>query len=446
MKKQIHLSDHFSYRRLLKFTLPSIGMMVFTSIYGVVDGFFLSNFAGKTPFAAVNLIYPLLMILSTVGFMFGTGGSAVVARALGMKDSRHANEYFSLFTYVTLGLGVILAVLGIVFIRPLIAMLGATGQMMEDAVLYCRIILLALPFNVLQYLFQSFFVTAERPNFGLMATISAGVTNMGLDALLVVFLPQPYKLAGAAVATALSQVVGGLFPLIYFGRKNSSLLKLGKTRFDGRALLRASTNGLSEFMSNISMSLVCILYNLQLIHYAGENGVAAYGVLMYVNFIFVSVFIGYSVGTAPLFGYNDGAHNHKELKNLFRKSLIIIGAVSVLMVGIAQAFARPLSWVFVGYDDQLRDITVAAFRVFAISFLFVGFGIFSSGFFTALNDGLTSAAISILRTMVFQVAAVMIMPKLFGLDGIWWSTVVAEALAMLLCVWFMLRKRKKYHY
>ena len=421
-------------------------MMVFTSIYGVVDGFFVSNFAGKTPFAAVNLIFPLLMILSTVGFMFGTGGSAVVARTLGMKDSRRANQYFSLFTYVALGLGTILAVLGILFMRPLVALLGGTGQMLEDAVLYGRVILLALPFNVLQYLFQSFFVTAERPNYGLLVTIAAGVTNMALDAVLVVLLPQPYKLAGAAVATAMSQVIGGLLPLIYFGRKNNSLLKLGRTRFEGKAILQASINGSSEFMSNVSMNVVGMLYNLQLLKYAGEDGVAAYGVMMYVSFIFASAFIGYSVGTAPIFGYNDGAQNHKELSNLLRKSLVLMGLSGLLMVGIAQSLARPLSWFFVGYDAQLMEMTVSGFQIFSASFFFMGFAIFGSGFFTALNDGLISALISFLRTMVFQIVAVLQMPKLLGLDGIWWSIVVAEAMAMVLCLLFTVIKRKKYHY
>lgn len=446
MKKQIQLSDHFSYGRLLRFTLPSIGMMIFTSIYGVVDGFFVSNFAGKTPFAAVNLIFPLLMILSTVGFMFGTGGCAIVARTFGMQDPQRANRYFSLFTYVAFGLGLLLAVLGIAFMRPIAQMLGATGQMLEDAVLYGRIILLALPFNVLQLLFQSFFVTAERPKLGLWVTVSAGVTNMVLDAVLVVLLPQPYKLAGAAVATAMSQVVGGGLPLLYFGRKNSSILQLGKTKFDGKAILRACTNGSSEFMSNISMNVVGMLYNLQLLAYAGENGIAAYGVMMYVSFIFASAFIGYSVGTAPVFGYNDGAQNHSELKSLLRKSLIMVGIFGVLMVVVALFLADPLARLFVGYDAALTDLTVSGFRIFALSFFFMGYAIFCSGFFTALNDGVTSAIISFLRTLVFQVAAVLLLPLILGIDGIWWSIGVAELMAVVFSALFLFLKRKRYHY
>lgn len=446
MAKTIQLSDHFTYGRLLRFTLPSVGMMVFTSIYGVVDGFFVSNFAGKTPFAAVNLIFPLLMILSTAGFMFGTGGSAIVARTFGQGDKERANRYFSLFVYVSLGLGVALTVLGLAFIRPIAAALGGEGQLLEDAVLYARILLLALPFNILQLLFQSFFVTAEKPQLGLVVTVSAGVTNMVLDAVLVVLLPQPYKLLGAAAATAMSQTVGGLVPLFYFSRKNTSILRLGKTHFDGKAILRACTNGSSEFMSNVSMNLVGILYNLQLLKYAGEDGVAAYGVMMYVSFIFAAVFIGYSIGTAPIFGYHDGAQNHRELQGLLRKSLLLIGVLGVFMVVGGELLATPLARLFVGYDQALMDLTVSGFRVFAASFLFMGYAIFGSGFFTALNDGVTSAIISFLRTLVFQTAAVILLPLIWGIDGVWLSIVVAEGMAVVFSAIFLVIKRKKYHY
>lgn len=446
MKQQIQLSDHFSYGRLIRFTLPSIGMMIFTSIYSVVDGFFVSNFAGKTPFAAVNLIFPLLMILSTVGFIFGTGGSAIVARTFGERNPEQANRYFSLFVYVAFGLGCILSILGIVFIYPIASALGATGQMLEDAALYARIVLLALPFNVLQFLFQSFFVTAEKPQLGLAVTISAGVTNMVLDAVLVILLPQPYKLMGAAIATAASQTVGGVVPLFYFGRKNSSILRLGKTKFDGKAIRKACINGSSEFMSNVSMNVVGMLYNLQLLAYAGEDGVAAYGVMMYVSLVFAATFIGYSIGTAPIFGYHDGAGNHQELHSLLKKSLIMVGIFGVAMVIAAEALTAPLSSLFVGYDPQLMELTASGFRIYALSFVFMGYAIFGSGFFTALNDGVTSAIISFLRTLVFQVAAVLLLPLIMGIDGIWFSIVVAELMATVFSAIFMVIKRKKYHY
>lgn len=446
MKQQIQLSDHFSYGRLIRFTLPSIGMMIFTSIYGVVDGFFVSNFAGKTPFAAVNLIMPFLMILSTVGLMFGTGGSAIVAKTFGEGDREKGNRYFSLFVYVSAVLGVLFAVLGIVFIRPIASRLGAEGEMLENAVLYARIILLALPFYVLQILFQSLCVTAERPKLGLVVTVLSGLTNMVLDAVLVILLPQEYKLAGAAAATALSQVVGGAVPLVYFGRENSSILRLGKSQFNGKVIFKACTNGSSEFMSNISMSLVGMLYNIQLLRYAGEDGIAAYGVMMYVSMIFSAAFLGYSVGTAPIVGYHDGAKNYAELQGLLRKSLTMIGVFGVVMVVSAELLVSPLAGIFVGYDAELMQMTVSGFRIFALSFFFMGYAIYSSGFFTALNDGVTSAIISFLRTLVFQTAAVIFLPMLWELDGVWISIVVAEVMAVVFSVIFFVAKRKKYHY
>lgn len=430
----------------MRFTLPSIGMMIFTSIYGVVDGLFVSNFAGKTPFAAVNLIWPFLMILSTIGFMFGTGGSAIVAKLFGQGDKERANRCFSLFVYVAFVLGVICAVLGIVFMRPISRLLGAEGELLENCVAYGRIVLAALPFNILQFMFQSFFVTAEKPQLGLAVTLSSGVTNMVLDAVLVMLLPQPYKLAGAAVATAMSQVVGGIVPVIYFAGRNSSILRIGKTVFDGQALLKAATNGSSELMSNVAMNLVSILYNIQLMKYAGEDGIAAYGVMMYVSFVFSAAFIGYSIGTAPVVSYHFGAENHSELQGLLRKSLIVTCVFALFMVGAAELLAVPLSRIFVGYDAGLMKLTVSGFRIFALSFPFMGYAIFASGFFTALNDGLTSALISFLRTLVFQVGSVLLLPLVWGINGVWSSVIVAEFMAVVFSAVFLILKRGKYHY
>lgn len=444
MKTNIQLSDHFTYKKLLRFTLPSIVMMIFTSIYGVVDGFFVSNFVGKTPFAAVNFIMPFLMILGAVGFMFGTGGSALIAKTMGMGDQQKAKRLFSLFVYVAAVCGIVLAILGSIFIRPVAALLGAEGAMLENCVIYGRVILLALPAYILQYAFQSFFVTAGKPQLGLAVTVAAGVTNMLLDAFFVAVLE--WGLAGAAAATALSQCVGGLIPLLYFGRPNTSLLRLTKTKLDGRALVKACTNGSSELMSNISMSIVSMLYNGQLIKYAGENGVAAYGVLMYVNMIFLAAFIGYSVGTAPVIGYHFGAENHSELRNLLKKSLIIIGTFAVVMLIAAECLAKPLATVFVGYDAELLALTLHGFLIYSFSFLFAGIAIYGSSFFTALNNGLVSALISFLRTLVFQIAAVLIFPLIWGIDGIWISIVVAEMMAAIVTLLFLLGLRKKYHY
>ena len=443
-KQMIRLSDHFTYGRLLKFTMPSIIMMIFTSIYGVVDGFFVSNFAGKTAFTAVNFIFPFLMILGAVGFMFGTGGSALVARTLGEQNAQKANRTFSLLVYVSLGLGVLVAAAGILLIRPIARLMGAEGEMLENCVLYGRIILCALPAYILQMEFQSFFVTAEKPKLGLAVTVASGVTNMVLDAVLVGIFP--LGLVGAAIATGISQVVGGVIPLVYFGRKNSSLLRLTKTRFDGKALLKTCTNGSSELMSNVSMSLVSMLYNIQLLNLAGEDGVSAYGTMMYVNMIFLAIFIGYSIGTSPVVGYHLGAENYEELKSLLKKSGVIISLCSLAMLGLGMVLAQPLAQLFVGYDPALYRLTVHGFYIFDVSFLFVGFAIFFSGFFTALNDGLTSAVISFLRTLVFQIAAVLLLPLIWGIDGIWWSIVVAELMAAVVGAIFLILKRKRYQY
>ena len=443
---KIQLSDHFTYSRLIRFTLPSMAMMIFTSIYGVVDGFFVSNFAGKTAFAAVNLIMPFLMITATVGFMLGTGGTAIVARALGEGRKEYANRCFSLFVYTALVLGVVIAVLGFVFIRPISAMLGASGQLLDDCAVYGRINLLALPFYILQLLFQTFFPAAEKPQLGFGVTVASGLTNMVLDAVLVPLLPAPYKLMGAAAATALSQVVGGAIPLFYFLRPNKSLLRLGRTRFDGKTLRKACINGSSEFMSNVAMSVVSILYNWQLILYAGENGIAAYGVMMYVSFIFAAAFIGYSMGVGPIVSFHDGARNLSELHSLLRKSLILNGAGGAVMLLAAQLLATPLARIFVGYDAELMALTVSGFRIYALSFVFMGFGIFASGFFTALNDGLTSALISFMRTLVLEVAAVLILPLLFGITGVWASIVAAQALATVLAAVFLRIKQPRYGY
>lgn len=440
----IKLSDHFSYRRLLRFTLPSIIMMIFTSIYGVVDGLFVSNFAGKTPFAAINFIIPFLMILGTLGFMFGTGGSALVSKTMGEGEREKANQLFSMIVYISIACGIVLSVLGILLIRPIAALLGAEGELLENCVLYGRIILITLTAFILQMEFQSFFVAAEKPGLGLVATIATGVTNMVLDALFIAVFK--WGLVGAATATAISQTVGGIVPLIYFFRPNSSLLRLGKTKFDGKALFKTCTNGSSELMSNVSMSLVSMLYNIQLMKYAGEDGVAAYGVLMYVNLVFLAVFIGYAIGTAPVIGYHYGADNHTELKSLLRKSFVIIGTFSICMLALSISLAKPLSTVFVSYDKVLYDMTVRGFYIYSFSFLFAGVAIFGSSFFTALNNGLISALMSFLRTLVFQIAAVMLLPLVWELDGIWISIVVAEFMACVVTLILLALNKKRYQY
>lgn len=440
----IQLSDHFDCKRLLRFTLPSIIMLVFTSVYGVVDGFFVSNFVGKTPFAAVNFIYPVLMILGSAGFMFGTGGSALITKTMGAGCRREANETFSLLVYASIVCGVGLAAAGQALLRPLTALLGAQGALLENSVLYGRVVLLALPCYILQFEFQCLFAAAEKPKLGLAVTVAAGGTNMVLDALFVgVFR---WGLPGAAAATALSQVLGGVIPLVYFARENTSLLRLGPCRFRGRTLGKVCANGSSELMSNISASIVSMLYNVQLMAQAGEDGVAAYGVLMYVSLVFQAIFIGYSVGSAPVVGFHYGAEHREELKSLLRQSALLISGFSVAMCLAGEALGRPLALLFVGYDPALLELTAHAFSIFSLSFLFSGFAIFASSFFTALNDGLTSALISFLRTLVFQVAAVLVFPLFWQLDGVWWSIVAAEVMAVAAALVFLLGKRKRYGY
>lgn len=440
----IRLSDHFSLRRLLRYALPSIAMMIFSSIYGIVDGFFVSNYVGKMAFTAVNLIYPFLIILGSIGFMFGTGGAALISKTMGEKNIKKAKETFSLIIFTSVVLGIILSILGIIFLPQIASLLGAKDEVLTDCILYGKIILISLPFYILQYEFQCLFSTAGKPKFGLIVTVISGMSNIIFDYLLVVVFS--LGLFGAAIATMISQVVGGVIPLIYFFSKNKSLLHFVKFKFDIKSLLKVCSNGSSEFLSNVSSSLISILYNLQLLKYAGENGVAAYGVLMYVSMIFQAIFIGYSIGVSPIVGYHYGAKNTSELKNVFTKSMIVIFITAIIMFICGELLSEPISRIFVNYDDELLQITKNAFRIFSFSFLLSGMSIYGSSFFTSLNNGLISALISFLRTVVFQASAVMILPIFLKLNGIWLSIVVAELMSFIITFTFLIMKRKKYQY
>ena len=443
-KAEIRLSDHFTGERLLRFVMPSVIMMVFTSIYGVVDGLFVSNYVGKTPFAALNLIYPLLMILGGLGFMVGTGGSAVVAMALGEGKKEKANQYFSMLIYVTIGLGLALTAVGFAGLRPVARILGASGEMLENCIVYGWIMLVFQTFFMLQNVFQSFLITAEKPKLGLAVTVAAGLTNVVLDYVFIAVFG--WGLAGAALATGFSQMVGGGIPLVYFLRKNKSLLRLTKTRLDTGILVKTCANGSSELMTNISMSLVTVLYNYQLMALVGENGVAAYGVIMYMNFVFCAMFIGYAIGCAPIVSYHYGAGGRDELGNLFRKSLVIMAATGCAMTLLGQVMAAPLTRIFVGYDRELYELTCQGMRIYALSFILSGFNIFGSSFFTALGNGGVSAAISFLRTLVFQIVSVLVLPMYLGVSGIWLSIVAAEGLALAVTACFLASNRKRYGY
>ena len=441
----IQLSEHFTYKKIFRFALPSIVMMVFTSIYGVVDGTFVSNFVGKTPFAAVNLVWPFLMILGAFGFMIGTGGSALVAKTLGENKKEDANRYFTMLIILVVILGILLTIFGLIVVRPLSHALGARGQMLEDCVTYGRTLMIFNTAFMLQSVFQSLFITAEKPRLGLIMTVAAGLTNMVLDALFIAVFK--WGLVGAALASGLSQCIGGILPLIYFlSSKNDTPLKFVKTKMEGKVLLKACANGASELMTTVSSSLVSMLYNFQLMRLAGQNGIAAYGAVMYVEFAFIAVFIGYSIGTAPIVSYHYGSENHNEVKNMLQKSFKIMSVLGITMMVLAQILASPLAKVFVGYDKQLFDMTVHGFRLFSFYFILAGINIYASSFFTALNNGMISAIISFSRTLGFETLAVIILPIFLQLDGVWLAITVAEICAFVISISFLIAKKEKYHY
>lgn len=440
----IKLSDHFTYGKLLKFSMPSVFMLIFASIYSVVDGFFISNFVGKTPFAAVNIIIPFTMMLTSFGFMISTGGSALVSMKLGECHQNTADRYFSMLIYISVILGILLSVIGIIVIRPVSILLGADESMLEYAVQYGRVLLIFNVFGILQYSFPSFMVTAGKPHLGLKITIAAGLTNMVLDALFMAVLK--LGVTGAALATGIGQLVGSVLPIWYFLKKNDGNIHLVKTNIEIRPILNACYNGMSELLTNVSTSVVSMVYNMQLMKYFGENGVSAYGVLMYTQFIFMAIFFGYTTGTAPIISFHYGADNKDELKSLFRKNLRLIIISGIAMFVLAELFSAPLSKFFVGYDDELFRMTASAFKLFSLSFLVCGINVFASSFFTALNNGTVSAIISVLRTFVFQIAAVLILPLIFNINSIWLALTVSEVLALFVSIYFILSKNKKYGY
>lgn len=440
----IGLSEHFTYKKLVKFTIPTIIMMIFTSIYGVVDGIFVSNCVGSNAFAAVNLIMPVIMILGTLGFMMGTGGSALVSKTIGEGDKKKANRYFSMLIYLLAIVGFILTVVGIALVEPMAKLLRADENMLQDCVTYGRTLLIFLVPFCLQNAFQSFLIVAEKPTFGLIISIVSGISNMILDFLLIYVFRM--GVFGAALATGISQVIGVIIPIIYFATKKNHILQFTKTKFELKPILRTCANGSSEMLTNLSMSLVNMLFNAQLMKYAGSDGVVAFGIIMYVGFIFSGTYIGYSVGTAPIIGYHYGAQNKDELKSLLKKSFILIGVTSVVMTGFAEILSKLLASIFVSYDEGLLNITTNAIRLFSISYLISGFNIFSSSFFTALNNGFVSAAISFMRTLVFQVIMIFLLPAIWGINGIWLAVAVAEILSLFVSIAFLIKNRKKYHY
>ena len=440
----MQFSQHFTYRKILYASLSSIVMMLFTSLYSVVDGLFLSNFAGKEAFAAVGFITPYLMMFNSVGFLFGTGGSALIAKMLGEKKEADANAVFTNLFLATAMTGVLLSVIGQLFLRPAAVFQGAEGSLLENSILYGRIYLLGTPACLTQFSFQALYPTSGKGKLGLKSAVACGLTNILLDALFLAAFS--WGTIGAAVATAISQWIGGLIPLVFYSRKNDSQLRLVKSRFRGRDLLKICANGSSELVNNISISAVSLFYNMQLIAYAGSDGIAAYGIMTYVSFLFTAVFWGYISGVAPIISYHYGAENHRELHSLLKKSLTLVLGCSCLMFLLSELLARPIAAIYAGYAPELMAMSIHGFRLFALNFLCAGLSIFLSSFFTALNNGFISAVLSFSRVFVFQIPAVLLLPRVLGLDGIWISVGTAELLTVLLGTGFLLKNRDRYHY
>ncbi|MDY5730547.1 MAG: MATE family efflux transporter [Eubacteriales bacterium] len=441
---QITLDSHFTYSKLVRFTLPSIYMMIFTSLYTIVDGFFVSNYVGGMALAAITLIFPPLMIIGAVGFMFGTGSTAIIGKLLGEERPEDAKAFFTAMLITVFGVGIAISVLGQILLPWLATLLGATGEIYSYSIIYGRYLLLAMPMFMMQNLFQAFFVVAEKPKYGFYTTLAAGVTNIVLDYVFIAVWH--WGLEGAALATALGQTVGGIIPLFYFARKNTSRLQMVKPKLSWQMLINTCTNGISELLSSITGSVISVLYNYQLLHYIGANGIASYGVLMYVGFVFAAISIGYAIGSAPIISFHYGAQNHKELHNVYSKSIRLNIYAGIAMTVLSFVLAKSIAQIFVGYDEELLNITIKAMRIYALSCLLSGFNIFVSSFFTALSNGLISAVISTLRSLVFSIGSVLVLPLLFGFEGIWYSFILTDVLTFTVSVLYLLSQRKRYHY
>lgn len=443
---KIQISDHFTFKKLIRFVLPSIAMIIATSLYGNVDGFFVTNWVGETPFAAINLSWPLIMIFGGVGFVFGTGGSAVVATALGENEADRANQNFSLIIYFGIALGILLGAIGFIFAPQFGVLLGADGELLKCSIKYMRILFCFTPAFILQNMFQSLCSTASKPKLGLDATIIAGVGNIVLDAIFIVGLK--WGLVGAAIGTAMSQFFGGIVPLIFFARENDTNFKLCIPKFHRKVITKTCTNGVSEFVNNLTLSIVIILYNLKLMEIAGQNGVNAFGIIQYINFTFISVFIGIVMGSAPIISFNNGANDYAELQNVFKKEVTLLLSSGVILFGLAELLSKPFVYVFIQENKELFDMSVHGLRIFCIAFLLMGFNMLGSSLFTALENGGISAVIAFIRSFVFPIAALYTIPTLLGntLDSVWICQIIIEAFSFVMVLSFILGFRKRYKY
>lgn len=439
----INLKEHFDSRKIIKFTLPTIIMTLFTSIYGIVDGIFVSNIINSNAFASINLIMPFTLILGSIGFMFGTGGSALVSKILGENESKKAKEYFSVLIYSLIIIGVIISIISFIFMKPIATFLGAKDELLEMSMLYGKILMFSLPFLFLQNCFQSFMIVAERPKIGLVISLISGISNMILDYIFIYLFK--FGIIGAGGATAISQFIGGIIPLVYFGRKNTTTLKLVKTKLLIKPIINTCYNGLSEMVSNISYSIVNILFNLQIMKYIGVNGIVAYGIINYVSFIFISVYLGFSTGAIPIISYHYGAKNKDEIKNLLKIGVRILFVVSIILTLIAEIFSKIFASIFVAYDTELLKLSTTAFRLFSVSYLISWFNLYVSSFFTALNDGRTSAVISFSRAFVGQIIMILVLPILFGINGLWLAATFSEIISLFISLIFLIKYKDKYN-
>lgn len=446
---ETHLNEHFTYKKIFKITIFPIIMMVFTSLYSIVDGIFISNFANESSFAAVNLVMPFIMIVGGIGFMMGTGGMALVGKLLGEGNKNKANQTFSLVVYSTIVIGLIVSAISFFLIEPIVKAMGninntTSEEMVKEAILYGRILISCQVFFMLQNLFQSFFLVAEKSKMGFIVTLVSGITNAILDALFIGLFR--LGVVGAACATISGYLVASIFSILYFKLNKNLVINLGKTKFNAKIILRSAYNGLSEFVNSISMNVAAIIYNIQLLRLLGENGVSAYGIIMYVSFVFVAVFVGYSIGVSPVISYNYGSGNSSELKNVFKKSIIIMIITGAFMVLFSELTAKPFSHIFSNNNQELLELSTLAIRIYSTSYIFTGFSIFASSFFTALNNGTVSALISLFRTLIFQVAFVLLLPLIFGDNGIWLARPFTEVASLTLSITFIILNRKRYHY
>lgn len=443
---KIELSGHYSYSRILKTCIPSVLMILTTSVYSIVDGLFVSNFAGTTSFAALNIIWPAIATVAAFGLMFGTGGSALVAMVIGQDDRDRANGIFTMLIRAMLILGAVCGTLLFIFMRPVSIWLGADEAMLPDCIRYGRILVCAMPAFMSQMAFNSFFMTAEKPQLGTLLTVICGITNIAFDALFIVVFG--WGLTGAAIATVLGMAVGGIYPLYYFSSKkrNTTKLKFVKADTDWHCIVRCCSNGLSEYVGNIALNIVSMCYNLQLMKLIGQDGVAVYGILMYIGYVYASVYIGYNIAVSPIVSFNYGAQNHDELKSLLRKSIVILLVAGTILTGLSEILSSPMAGIFVGYDPGLKALTARAIRIYMISFMICGLNMFVSAWFTALNNGIVSACAAFARTLVFEMGAIFILPLLLGLDGVWLAVDVADMLALVLAVILLSTFRKRYNY